>query len=78
MAGHAQLKFVMTECSKTQIRLENVSNQINVIVPLISSSERYICSKFKNGIFFIAVMFYFNKGSGFKIKINVRTWASLF
>ena len=21
MAGHAQLKFVMTECSKTQIRL---------------------------------------------------------
>ena len=25
MAGHAQLKFVMTECSKTQIRLARLS-----------------------------------------------------
>ena len=25
MAGHAQLKFVMTECSKTQIRLAGLS-----------------------------------------------------
>ena len=25
MAGHAQLKFVMTECSKTQIRLTGPS-----------------------------------------------------
>ena len=25
MAGHAQLKFVMTECSKTQIRLMGLS-----------------------------------------------------
>ena len=25
MAGHAQLKFVMTECSKTQIRLTGLS-----------------------------------------------------
>ena len=25
MAGHAQLKFVMTECSKTQIRLTGIS-----------------------------------------------------
>ena len=24
MAGHAQLKFVMTECSKTQIRLKGL------------------------------------------------------
>ena len=25
MAGHAQLKFVMTECSKTQIRLAGLN-----------------------------------------------------
>ena len=25
MAGHAQLKFVMTECSKTQIRLTGLN-----------------------------------------------------
>ena len=25
MAGHAQLKFVMTECSKTQIRLTGIN-----------------------------------------------------
>ena len=25
MAGHAQLKFVMTECSKTQIRLAGLT-----------------------------------------------------
>ena len=25
MAGHAQLKFVMTECSKTQIRLTRLN-----------------------------------------------------
>ena len=33
MAGHAQLKFVMTECSKTQIRLAglNCSNEITLI-----------------------------------------------
>ena len=27
MSGHAQLKFVMTECSKTQIRLTGLSYQ---------------------------------------------------
>ena len=27
MAGHAQLKFVMTECSKTQIRLTGLIYQ---------------------------------------------------
>ena len=29
MAGHAQLKFVMTECSKTQIRLTGLLIFIN-------------------------------------------------
>ena len=31
MAGHAQLKFVMTECSKTQIRLTGLIYPRNVI-----------------------------------------------
>ena len=29
MAGHAQLKFVMTECSKTQIRLTGLMYRFN-------------------------------------------------
>ena len=28
MAGHAQLKFVMTECSKTQIRLAGLISRL--------------------------------------------------
>ena len=32
MAGHAQLKFVMTECSKTQIRLTGLSCNMHVTV----------------------------------------------
>ena len=28
MAGHAQLKFVMTECSKTQIRLTRLIYEV--------------------------------------------------
>ena len=33
MAGHAQLKFVMTECSKTQIRLTGlIYENMNVFV----------------------------------------------
>ena len=31
MAGHAQLKFVMTECSKTQIRLTRHSIRITMV-----------------------------------------------
>ena len=31
MAGHAQLKFVMTECSKTQIRLARPKYKIQYI-----------------------------------------------
>ena len=30
MAGHAQLKFVMTECSKTQIRLTGLMFELFV------------------------------------------------
>ena len=32
MAGHAQLKFVMTECSKTQIRLTGLNSFVNIKV----------------------------------------------
>ena len=32
MAGHAQLKFVMTECSKTQIRLMALSGGVSIHV----------------------------------------------
>ena len=32
MAGHAQLKFVMTECSKTQIRLTGPINAFELVV----------------------------------------------
>ena len=33
MAGHAQLKFVMTECSKTQIRLTGLI--YDALMPLL-------------------------------------------
>ena len=32
MAGHAQLNFVMTECSKTQIRLTGLNYEIYYVV----------------------------------------------
>ena len=32
MAGHAQLKFVMTECSKTQIRLAGLNYTISISI----------------------------------------------
>ena len=43
MAGHAQLKFVMTECSKTQIRLTGLNYpQIpSLSVPLLLSGSFY-------------------------------------
>ena len=37
MAGHAQLKFVMTECSKTHIRLTRLNWILNLIKPVIIS-----------------------------------------
>ena len=40
MAGHAQLKFVMTECSKTQIRLTGLKWWINVFI--------YFCDNLHN------------------------------
>ena len=52
MAGHAQLKFVMTECSKTQIRLTGLiylpkawSAQVNDIKPLHQCSFIWIFKK---------------------------------
>ena len=38
MAGHAQLKFVMTECSKTQIRLAGLIYRGYVTITGISFS----------------------------------------
>ena len=37
MAGHAQLKFVMTECSKTQIRLAGLKSLL-ITVPWHAST----------------------------------------
>ena len=34
MAGHVQLKFVMTECSKTQIRLTGLNCESDEVVML--------------------------------------------
>ena len=31
MAGHSQLKFVMTECSKTQIRLAGLKCKMSIV-----------------------------------------------
>ena len=36
MAGHAQLKFVMTECSKTQIRLTGLTCKLPIIIKMIN------------------------------------------
>ena len=44
MAGHAQLKFVMTECSKTQIRLYTVV--VNFILGYISEYGIVLGCKF--------------------------------
>ena len=39
MAGHAQLKFVMTECSKTQIRLTGL------ILSLVQIDKVQVCKR---------------------------------
>ena len=39
MAGHAQLKFVMTECSKTQIRLTQLISQLISYQVTINTGE---------------------------------------
>ena len=49
MAGHAQLKFVMTECSKTQIRLTGlvclpVLNSAFIFVKLTDHSSSFTCT----------------------------------
>ena len=48
MAGHAQLKFVMTECSKTQIRLtrhtysRDVAHMIKMNIRFINARETVV------------------------------------
>ena len=42
MAGHAQLKFVMTECSKTQIRLTGLKLYLYICIIFLS---RLTCSE---------------------------------
>ena len=39
MAGHAQLKFVMTECSKTQIRLTRPNFDLFISVTIFFFSQ---------------------------------------
>ena len=41
MAGHAQLKFVMTECSKTQIRLTGLIKLLDFISSLLNNNLFY-------------------------------------
>ena len=45
MSGHAQLKFVVTECSKTQIRLTRpyCSHFIAALMAIISQSICLLC-----------------------------------
>ena len=38
MAGHAQLKFVMTGCSKTQIRLTGLIYLHNVLIVTVQGT----------------------------------------
>ena len=40
MAGHAQLKFVMTECSKTQIGLSSPTVKIIIIIIIIIKQKK--------------------------------------
>ena len=58
MAGHAQLKFVMTECSKTQIRLKGLissflqlleaSSSQNILKASVTFSYNVICLVIRN------------------------------
>ena len=45
MDGHAQLKFVMTECSKTQIRLTRPIYKNNIIVENAFSDASFLLLK---------------------------------
>ena len=59
MAGHAQLKFVMTECSKTQIRLTGLKFKFSTFLSLVEATkcvklQSARCTGFKNGIFRIS------------------------
>ena len=49
MAGHAQLKFVMTECSKTQIRLTGLKSHFHVFA-VFASTDMIIIFLKPNGM----------------------------
>ena len=66
MAGHAQLKFVMAECSKTQIRLAGIKCAVRHIVKIKqdyngnSMQLRSRITKNTSGLIFISIgLFYF-------------------
>ena len=41
MAGHAELKFVITECSKTQIRLTGLTDEMSLtLVREVTDTDR--------------------------------------
>ena len=57
MTGHEQLKFVMTECSKTQIRLTRL------ILFLFYISDYFFhfkLSKYKKNIYLLIYLFIYN------------------
>ena len=58
MAGHAELKFVMTECSKTQIRLTRHIRKVKTMP--VNFTGDPLCSYFderqKNEIYFLSVL----------------------
>ena len=63
MAGHAQLKFVMTECSKTQIRLTGLnyrgesSNIFNVLLGctfVAGYQSQMLCKYTNSSQFFVS------------------------
>ena len=76
MAGHAQLKFVMTECSKTQIRLTELIwcvvsplFWLTVVLVLKKGSTRHI----DGGIIFCFLFLSFMLSAANLILIQVRS-----
>ena len=62
MAGHAQLKFVMTECSKTQIRLTGLTmvktrcSSFRIIIAIVLSVRSFV--------FLTVISFCYEQGLG--------------
>ena len=54
MAGHAQLKFVMTECSKTQIRLTGlILFSQNIVLNILHCKERNVTDMSHHHLFIV-------------------------